>query len=139
MEIVLDRVSRLDPELVLLPLPTEQPTQIMKTKPEIDDYLERNVVPHTNHFKMSRAERAVLERVHGMKKINTVYSTLLGFSSQGYLSETGVGLYGPSVNHQIQALAAHGSADKVYEQAQAAILLDRLNWISELVDIEHCP
>lgn len=137
MEIVLDRVSRAKPDLVLLPI-TGQPN-LLKTRSEVDQFLEENVVRHSDHFKLSRAENAVEERVHGMKRINTVYSTLLSFSSQGYFGETKVGLYSPTVNQQIQALSSHNHNDKLYEQARTAILLDRLNWISELVDNEYCP
>jgi len=54
-----------------------------------------------HHYKEGKTERVIYERVNGMRKINSILSTLYNFSSNGPFPETPLKLYGPSAAEAI--------------------------------------
>jgi len=94
---VLDRCAKAKPDLVLLPLPlADGKSLILKDKSMIDEFMTDNYLSNSCHFKPGRTERVVYERVNGMRKVNSIVSSLYNFSNEGPFPETAVCLYGPS-------------------------------------------
>lgn len=69
-----------------------------------------------------------------MKKVNATLSTLYNFSSQGAFPESEVGFYTPKPDEIIKILP-----EKAYDLAKNFIKLDRISWISEIVNNDYCP
>ena len=77
---------------------------------------------------------------------NINQSILYNFSSEGAFSELEipVTLYTPPVDESVQALnhqinAAESSIEKLHGNIELQILLEKLNYISEVVNIQGCP
>lgn len=69
-----------------------------------------------------------------MKKVNATLSSLYNFSSQGAFPESDIGFYSPKPDEIINTLP-----ERAFEMMQRYIQLDRICWISDVVQNEYCP
>lgn len=149
---MLDVISSHDPHLVFIPeVPFntnetgDQTVPTFYTPEELDAALMQRY-RGKRRFKVGAVERAVYEKVGGMKRINAIQSILYNFSSEGAFGHLGLPLscYGLSPQEGAVLLAKQASLKKqepldVVENVKAQVLLSKLFWISEVVKFEGCP
>lgn len=87
-------------------------------------------------FKVGQTERLVYERVTGLKRVNSMLSTLYNFCSEGAFSENAktVSLIGASPEEIIIE-----KEDELVENIKAQVMLEHLSWISTCINLQGCP
>ena len=80
MELVLDRCTRIKPDLVMLPingrLINQNENTLLQNHEAIDKFIDEEILVNKNLYKESKAERAIQERVNSLRKMNVILSTL---------------------------------------------------------------
>lgn len=91
--------------MVLVPTvgasPAYSQTPLLATDAAVDSFINQELLSHSHLYKVGKTERLIYERVNGLKKPNTIMSTLYQFSTEGAFPSTPIALYGPSAADSI--------------------------------------